>query len=466
MRIAFCCSEVVPFVKTGGLGDVCGALPLALEALDQQVEVFLPYYGVIDPTAHPIREIDGTWSTATIGKGVIVHFIRQEKYFGRDGIYGDATGDYPDNLERFQYFCRRVIEILKQRQQQMDIIHCHDWQTALIPVYLRHRYQEDPFFKDTKTVLSVHNLAFQGVFARDRFPVLELSDSLYTEEGFAFYNQLNLLKAGLLFSDAVATVSPTYAQEIQTPEFGCGLEGVIRLRCNNLIGILNGVDTQIWDPKTDQHIKYRFGPRDFNGKHKNKHHLQKLCRLPARKEFPVFGFVGRLSHQKGVDLILQSLMELMALDIQIVILGVGDENYQYRLEEAALHYPDKISVHCQFNEPLAHQIYAGSDFLLMPSVFEPCGLSQMIALRYGTIPLVHRVGGLADTVTPYQDGGNGLVFAQFNQEAFCAAVRDAVKLFGDRPVLENLFHQTFSYDCSWKESARQYIGLYHQCQLR
>lgn len=462
MKIAFCSSEVVPFAKTGGLADVCGTLPLALEKLEQDVVIFLPAYGAIDAKKFGVQKGKDGVSRAVIGDNIAVYLIEHAGFFHRDGLYGNAAGDYPDNLERFDFFCRRTLEVIKDLNLHVDIVHCHDWQSALIPVYLKEHLRRDPFFPKMKTVLSLHNLAYQGLFPGEEFKKLSLDASLYRTI-FEFYGKVNLLKAGIMESDAVATVSPQYAREIQTEEYGCGLEGALLSRKDSLIGILNGLDYETWNPATDRYIEYNYSPAHCSPKAANKTVLQKKHKLPVRHDIPLFGFVGRLSHQKGIDLIVSVMEDVLALDLQVVFLGVGEEKYQSLLLEWASRYPKQIAVDLQFSEQMAHHVYAGADIFLMPSIYEPCGLSQMISLRYGTIPLVYRTGGLADTVTPFDQGGNGFVFSEYRGPAYLSAVKQAVSVYRDKERFQKMMAGAFKANFSWEDSARQYVGLYNQC---
>ena len=462
MKIAFCSSEVVPFAKTGGLADVCGTLPLALKKLGQEIIVILPYYKVIDDEKFDLKPLGRGVFTTTIGHNIQVYFIENDKFFGRDELYGDKHGDYKDNLQRFSFFCRRALEILKEFDLQVNIVHCHDWQTALIPIYLKTNLKDDPFYKKIKSILTIHNMAYQGVFSKNEFSVLGLNKDLFSIHGLEFYDQVNLLKGGIIFSDVVTTVSPTYAKEIQTKEFGCGLEGVLRHRKKKVVGILNGLDYDAWNPAIDPLIAVNYTAQSPNKKLANKETLQKTLGLAIDKDTAVFGFVGRMTHQKGVDLILESIEELMSFDIQLALLGIGEQKYMEALKQVSRRYPTKVAVHLQFNEPLAHQIYAGSDFFLMPSVFEPCGLSQMIALRYGTIPIVYKVGGLADTITSYKDGGHGFIFSKYTADDFIKVVKEAIKVFHQREKFLELVARAFACNFSWEQSARHYVDLFKE----
>ena len=459
MKVIFCSSEVFPFAKTGGLADVCGALPLALSSLGVEVNIFLPRYRSISDEDFHIERVNDFVSQTKLGENIPVYLIENKEFFDREGLYGTSAGDYPDNLERFQYFCSHVLSFLKKSQLKTGLIHCHDWQTALIPVYLK----EDPSFKKIKSLLTIHNLAYQGIFPKKEFSKLKVKKD-FLSSNFEFYDQINMLKAGIIYSDRVTTVSPQYAKEIQTPEFGCGLEGVLRHRKDEVTGILNGIDTNVWDPATDKLIFRPYSSADYaEAKIENKKALQKKLGLSVESETPVFGFVGRLSHQKGVDLILESAKQLLELPVQFIIHGVGDEKYKFQLKTWAQKYPQKIAVCLEFNEQIAHQIYASSDFFLMPSIFEPCGLSQLISLRYGTIPVVFNVGGLVDTIISFdQDDGNGFVFTDYTKAGFISVIQDALEVFQNKAQHSRLIENAFKANFSWDQSAKEYIRVYEK----
>ena len=463
MKITFFSAEVAPFAKTGGLADVCGALPLALEKLGHDINIFMPGYRSIDHREHPVKRLNTHVSMTMIGHHIGVYFIEHASFSDRDGLYGDAKGDYPDNLDRFQFFCLKSLQVAKQLNVSMEILHCHDWQTALIPVYLRSNLSKDEYFKGLKTVYTIHNLAYQGNFSKDQFDKLGVDGALFSTNGLEFYDKINLMKGGILFADEVTTVSPQYAQEIQTEQFGCGLHGVLQSRSKNIFGVLNGIDPNVWDPRNDPLITHQFSGANLAGKAANKKELQKSYRLPEKENVPLIGSVGRLSHQKGIDLLLESADKIFEADIQMAILGVGEERYHTQLKKLQERFPDKLAVHLQFNEQFAHQIYAGSDFFLMPSVYEPCGLSQMISLAYGTIPVVFRTGGLVDTIVPYTENGNGIMFSEYTVPALCHAVRQAMDLYQDQAAFTKLVQKAFTYDFSWTESARHYVDMYREC---
>jgi len=466
MNVVFCSCEVYPFAKTGGLGDVCGSLPLVLEKFGFTVSIVLPAFVGISKAGVSIEPLDDHVSRAIIGDNIHVYFIEHAGYFGREGFYGNKDGDYPDNLTRFQYYCSQTLGLLKKVDFKPDIIHCHDWQTALIPVLIKEKHGDDLFYQNAKTVMTIHNLAFQGVFPKDQFVQLGLDNRLFSPDAFEFYDQVNLLKAGIVYADLVTTVSSQYAREIQTKEFGCGLENVLKGKKGGIIGILNGLDTAVWEPATDPHIAQNFSAEDFeDAKLTNKLQLQKQLNLEARDDVPLLGFVGRLSHQKGIDLILDVMEDLMGMDVQLVILGVGDGECQQQLVKMAALYPDNVAVCFDFQESLGHKIYAGSDLFLMPSRFEPCGLSQMISLHYGTIPIVFHTGGLVDTIHPFgalHKKGNGFVFAQYTAPAFLSVIRKAVKLFGQEEKFSEVRRNALRSEFTWEQSSHCYQEIYRR----
>ncbi len=456
MKILLASSEMVPFAKTGGLADVAGALPLALEELGEEVIITLPRYKAITDTPFKPQRLKGDISFCVIGKNIKVYFIEKNKYFDRDGLYQDKTGDYKDNLERFSYYCLRALELLKEINFKPDIIHVHDWQASLIAVYLKTRYAQDPFFKSTRTLLTVHNIGYQGLFPKEEFPKLGLDWSVFTMEGLEYYGKINILKGALEFSDLINTVSPTYAAEIRTKEFGFGLEGVLNKRQERLFGILNGLDYKIWNPETDPFIAKNFSLKTLAGKKKNKEDLQKFCHLPAASDTPLLGIVSRLAQQKGFDILAQAIDSICKMNLQMVILGTGDLKYHQILEGMVKKYPSVISLHLKFDDRLAHKIYAGSDIFLMPSRYEPCGLGQMISFRYATLPLVFKTGGLADTVNK----DNGFVFEHYTKDDLMKSINKAITLYANKEKWNRLITNAMQSNFSWEESAKNYLELY------
>ncbi|RJO64696.1 MAG: glycogen synthase GlgA [Candidatus Omnitrophota bacterium] len=457
MKILFCASEVVPFAKTGGLADVAGALPLALEKEAQEVVLVMPAYKSLKSLTQPkIQKYKEGILRCTIGKAVKVYFIENDAYYNRDTLYGDKKGDYPDNLDRFSYYCRKTLELAKEIGFKPDIVHCHDWQSALIPVFLKTVYLKDEFFKNTKTVFTIHNIGYQGLFPKEEYPKLGLDWKYFTMDTLEFYDKINILKGGLVFSDIITTVSPTYSREIQTKEFGFGLEGILSKRRQSLFGILNGLDYSIWNPETDTFLEKDYSLGSIEDKGKNKAALQRLCGLPVKKDVPLFGIVSRLAQQKGFDILADAMEALMQLELQCVILGTGDLKYHEILEAVVKKYPKKISLYLKFDDCLAHKIYAGSDIFLMPSKYEPCGLGQLISLRYGTIPLAFKTGGLADTVTKE----NGFVFEKYSKDALIKIIKKSIVSFQNNAQWNRLRARAMKSDFSWGESARRYVDLY------
>ncbi len=458
MKIIMCASEVVPFVKTGGLADVVGALPLALEETGEEVIVVMPYYKAVRNAKIGINSFKDGIFYAAIGKNIKVYFIENDLYFNRDGLYGDKFGDYKDNLARFSYYCKKSLALLKEINFCPDIIHCHDWQSALIPVYLKTIYSKDSFYKYTRSIFTIHNLGYQGLFPNEEFPLTGLDKSFFHMDKLEFHGKINLLKGGIVFSDYITTVSPTYSKEIQAKELGFGLEGVLAKRQGCLLGILNGIDYSIWDPKTDRIIASNYSISDLQGKQKNKEILQEICGLPKKADVPLFGMVTRLVGHKGLDILVPELEAICKMGLQLVVLGNGDLKFHNIFESTAKKYPQTLSLHLRFDEIFAHKIYAGSDVFLMPSKYEPCGLGQLISLRYGSVPLVFKTGGLADTVT----NKHGFVFEQYKKEDLIKTVKEAVKAFTDKDAWEQLVINAMKCDFSWEESAKEYIRLYER----
>ncbi len=453
MKVLFCASEVVPFAKTGGLADVAGSLPPYLKKLQIDLRIAMPKYSCIKVKGQKSR----------LGRNIPVYFIKNDQYFNRPYLYGTEKGDYPDNLDRFSFFCRSVLELLKKENFKPDIIHCHDWQTALIPVYLKTIYKDDPFYNSIKTVFTIHNMAYQGVFPKEEYPKIGIGWEYFNIEGLEFYDKVNLMKGALLFSDFITTVSPTYSKEIQTPEFGCKLEGVLSKRKDSLAGILNGIDYDEWNPKTDKELFRKYSVALAADKVYNKVGLQKECGLPVKPDVPLLGVVGRLAHQKGFDILAEKIDQIVSMDLQFVLLGTGDEVYHRIMQDIAKKHPKNTSINIKFDNVLAKKIYAGSDMFLMPSRYEPCGLGQLISLRYGTIPIVRSTGGLADTITefnPQTKDGNGFIFEEYSAEELFSTIKRALDIYKDRKLWLSLVKSAMGHDFSWGNSAKEYVKLY------
>jgi len=471
MDILFVASEVAPLSKTGGLGDVAGALPAALAAHGHAVAVVSPRYGTIDPVGHgyqaSLRAIRVRGEATTVHlkqEGRLSRYlIEHEHYFGsRRGLYGEHGHDYGDNAERFTYLSRAALEVPSAFGHRPRIVHLNDWQTGLAAWLLRHEHAEDASLARARTVFTIHNLAYQGVFRKDVLPALALPWDVFRYDAMEFHDRLNFMKAGLVFSDAITTVSPTYAREIATPEGGEGLDGLLRHRQRDLTGILNGIDTVEWDPARDPHLPHHFDVHRLAGKHACKKALQEELGLPVRADLPLVAMVGRLADQKGVDLVLAALPELLRREQQLVLLGSGRHDWEQAFAEAARQHPQRLAARIGFDEGLAHRIEAGADVFLMPSRFEPCGLNQLYSLRYGTVPVVRKVGGLADTVEDY-DGwkkGTGFVFEVYDPRAMLIALRRAKELFRDKRAWAAMMKRGMAQDFSWARSAARYETIY------
>lgn len=484
MEVLYVCSEVAPFAKTGGLADVSGALPKALADLGHDVRVAVPFYRDVGESGIGVCETDislavpimdrqvagGVLEGRLPGSDVPVYFIRNDHYFDRRGLYGDPdTGrDYDDNCERFVFFSRAALELCDAIDYRPDVIHAHDWQAGLVPAYVRTLYSRDRAVSGARTVFTVHNLGYQGIFWHWDMKLTGLSWELFNWQQLEFYGNLNCLKAGLVFADLLTTVSRRYAQEIQTEEYGCGLEGVLAERSEDLYGVVNGVDYGVWDPATDPFIASGYSRDDRSGKAECKKALLDESGLPQDEQVPVVGMVSRLAAQKGLDILTVALDEVLALDLRMVILGTGDRKYHKLLEDAARKHPDRLAVHLTFDEPLAHRIEAGADMLLMPSRYEPCGLNQLYALKYGTVPVVRAAGGLADTVvdctadTLADGSATGFAFESYDPVELLLTLERALRVFGRRRDWERLVRTGMEQDWSWHRSAREYSALYER----
>ena len=475
MKVLYVSAEVSPFAKTGGLADVAGSLPGALAAEGHDVRVVMPRYGQIKAameyrTDFPVN-IRGRNEACIIREGrlesgekglpesVPVYFVDSYTYFGREGIYG-----FYDDGDRFSFFCMAVLQMLPHIGFQPDVINCNDWHTGPICMLLKEKYSDDPFYKGIASVYTIHNLQYQGNFSRDFTMVFDLPGDVFTPQKVEFYGSFSFMKAGIVYADKINTVSEKYSDEIQTPEYGENMEGILRDRRNDLSGIVNGISYEAFDPETDKDIYENFGPDSLEGKKKNKTALQKELGLPV-KDVPLLGIVSRLSGQKGFDLILNAAKELFKKDIQLVLLGTGDQYYADGFSRLMLEYPDKVSVRIAFSAVLAQRIYAGCDMFLMPSRYEPCGLGQIISLRYGTIPIVRATGGLAETILDYNTDnsrGNGFSFTEFNEASFLDAVNRALEAYKDKDIWTEIVRNAITSDYSWERSAQKYLGVYQR----
>ena len=481
MNIAFVASEGVPFSKTGGLADVVGALPRALAALGHQVSVYLPRYRQtkLSEPATVVRSVTVPFDdqyrfssvVTTAAQGNIrFFFVEYPPYFDRDALYGTPAGDYPDNAERFALFSRTVLEASKILGVP-QIFHCHDWQSALIPVLLRTIYAEDPAFKETGTVFTIHNMGYQGLFPPDTLPLLMLPWDLFTITKMEFFGQMNFLKGALTYSDYVTTVSKKYSQEIQTAEYGFGLEGVLRDRAATVTGILNGVDYDEWSPQADKFIAAKYSPQDLSSKAKDKQDLLQAFGVKnADPKLPVIGIVSRFAAQKGFDLIAQIADRLAREEMIIVALGAGDKAYEEMFLRLNKQFPNKIAVKVAYDNAIAHKIEAGADMFLMPSRYEPCGLNQIYSLKYGTVPIVRATGGWTTLSSPWDartGKGTGFKFTEYNGESLLLTIRQALQAYRDQTSWQVLMRNGMNKDFSWSASAREYGKVYEKVrQLR
>jgi len=477
VKILIAASEGVPFSKTGGLADVTGALPKALRRIGVEADCVMPLYRCIDRERFPLRgqgqgirvplghlEEAGTVEEADAGGGVTAFLVRNDRYFDREFLYGTKDGDYVDNCERFTFFCRGVMEWILRSGHRYDIVHCNDWQTGLIPAYVKTLYAGMEAFRKTGTVFTVHNLGYQGLFWNHDLPLTGLGWDLFTPQGLEFYGKLNLMKAGLVFADILTTVSATYSREIQTPEYGYGLEGVLYERREDLYGIVNGVDDEEWQPATDRFLAANFSAGDLRGKAACRRDLLAEFGLSSR-DVPVIGLIGRLTAQKGFDLVEQIGEWLAGQRLRVVILGTGERRYEEAMEELGRKYPDRISIRVAYDNALAHKIEAGADMFLMPSRYEPCGLNQIYSLKYGTVPIVRETGGLADTVLDADArpaAGTGFTFRRYEAEDLKDAIARALAAWADRKRWEAIVSRGMAMDFSWEGSAREYVSLYEK----
>ncbi len=484
MKVLLLSPEVVPFAKTGGLADVAGALPEALKRLGVDVRLVLPLYRMVRDggfESRPLlRDLGIPLGPQILQVNILetrmkyeipVYLVEREDLYDRPNLYGNAAGDYYDNLERFTFLAHTALRIMESLGFRPDLIHCHDWQTGLVPALLKGPVSQASFFKGTPTVFTIHNLGYQGLFPQEKLPLTGLSRAdFFHPQGLEYWGKISLLKAGIVYSVAITTVSPTYAREIQSPEFGFGMEGILSRRKSSLHGILNGVDYGIWDPSRDRHLPERYSPRNMAGKRFCKQVLvQEMGLHPSLKDRPLLGMVSRLDKQKGLDLLVPILNDIVSLNMGLVILGSGDEEIQEDIKKSAHDHSGRIGLKIGFDEPLAHRIMAGADILMIPSRYEPCGLTQMYALKYGTVPVVRATGGLEDTITSFDPGtgeGNGFKFKPYEPDAFLTAIREAVECFEAPKTWKKIVKNGMKADYSWDRSARAYLGLYESVLKR
>lgn len=473
MNILFVASEAVPIIKTGGLADVIGALPKELQKHGIDVRVMIPKYGEIPLYLQQGMKflmnfrVQVGWRDQSCGvwmyedQGIIFYLIENKFYFERDGLYG-----HDDDAERFAYFCRAVLEAIGRIDFKPDILHCHDWHTGLIPLFLEAHYRLEPPFQKIKTLYTIHNLEYQGVFPKTILEdLLHLTEEYFTGDRIEYYDQVNYMKAGLVYATHLTTVSPSYAGEILTSYYGEGHATLLCKRKESLHGILNGLDYESYNPTTDPQLFRNYSIEKMQHKAINKRKLQKLVGLPLQGRIPLFGLVSRLVHQKGLDLIAPILDRLMEKDIQLIVIGRGEKIFEQVFKNLADKYPDKVSIHLLFHESLARKIYAGADMFLMPSKFEPCGIGQLIAMRYGTVPIVRATGGLKDTVHTYNQltgEGNGFSFPHYNAEELLETISKGISYYHQPEIWQKIRAAGMKCQYSWTSPAKQYVGLYQK----
>jgi starch synthase len=479
LRVIFATPEAVPFAKTGGLADVAGALPKFLKPLGCDVRLMMPYYRMVRDSGLPVQplgeEIDVPVGNETIKANLYearltpeipVYLIGRDEYFDRTYLYGTSKGDYFDNPERFIFFSRAVLILCRHLKFSPEVLHLHEWQTGLLPAYLTSLYRNDPFFSTTATVFTIHNIAYQGLFPKAKFWLTGLPSGMYNPEGIEFWERINLMKAGIVYADIINTVSQKYSQEVQTPEFGYGLEGILRKRKEDLYGILNGVDYQDWDPAQDRNLAAPYDSSDLSGKKECKKDLLKEFNLPAALEnVPLLAIISRLADQKGFDLLADILDDLLALDVGFVLLGTGEKKYHDLFTEVARKFPAKAGIRIAYDDRLAHKIEAGADLFLMPSKYEPCGLNQIYSLKYGTIPVVRATGGLEDTIVPYDPEtgrGNGFKFKNYEAKEFLSQIKLALRFYRQPEHWKRILQNAMVADFSWQRSAQAYLQLYRK----
>jgi starch synthase len=481
MRILIASPEANPFARSGGLAEVVSCLACALIRLGHQVKVVMPLYRQAREAGRPIlptgqtlpiplsfKTLQAEIHQAELAPGLTFYFIGQDSLFNRDGLYGTAYGTFEDNAERFIFFSRAVVEMIDALELELDVCHCHEWQTGLVPVYLRTLFRDRARLFKLPVLYTVHNVGYQGIFSSYDFPLTGLGWELLSPKALEFYGNINLMKGGLVFSDLISTVSNRYREEILTPEMGFGLEGVFQERAEDLFGVVGGVDYQRWDPSRDGFLARTYSPDRLEGK--------KICKQALLKHFeldqslaqaPLLGMTTRLYERKGIDLVEGIMDNLMALKVGFVLQGTGEERHQYLLQELQARYPRNIGISIGFTEELAHQIIAGSDIYLMPSRYEPCGLDQLYCLRYGTVPVVRATGGLDETIKQYDPAtgvGNGFKFTDYTTEAFLKAVQEALALYQDQAAWQALMRRNMAEDFSWDRVAPNYVSLYERAQ--
>jgi starch synthase len=479
MKLLMVASEAAPFAKTGGLADVVGSLPPALCSLGHDVRLVMPWYRSVRTITGEILLNEDKLSV-TMGaqsyevgyrtgkfQGVQVYFLDYPEYYDRDHLYGEQGHDYTDNAERFGLLSSGAIELARHLEFVPDVIHAHDWQAGLVPLYLHQQLWRDAYFAGTGSLFSIHNLGYQGVFPLKAANALGIDQNLLVSDGIEYHGKLSLLKAGIRFASQVNTVSPTYCREIQTQEQGMGFDGLLRARADHLHGLLNGLDGKLWSPAEDHALPQSYSPGDLSGKAVCKQRLQEELGLQTAPETAIVAMVTRLDSQKGIELVLESWEKILSRKLQLVILGTGDPDYEHRLAAAADFYPGQVKVLLRFDDAQSRRIYAGSDLFLMPSRYEPCGLGQLIALRYGCVPLVHATGGLADTIIDPRSApetANGFVFEEYQHASLLQGLDRALEAYSKPLLWEKIRLQGMTQDMSWHRAAEQYLDLYRLCK--
>lgn len=473
MKILLTASEAVPYVKTGGLADVIGAVFKEYKKAGAEAYLILPLYRAIKKDlaladtglSADIRIGNRSVTGRVFSHGSSVYFLECDEFFDRDYLYGTPRGDYPDNAARFSFFSRGVLEACRLLSLKPDVIHCNDWQTALIPLYLKSLYRND-FFKDTASLITIHNLGYQGLFDKPNLPLTGIGEEWFNPDGIEFFGRLNFLKAGIVASDIITTVSGNYAREILTEELGFGLNGSLKKRSDDLYGVINGIDTEEWDPLSDRFTEAGYSMSDMSGKAICRKGLSREC-FPSVADdgSPLVSFVGRLASQKGIDILVEAADDILAAGARLVVLGSGDELFQDKLSSLSIGRKERMFVMLRHDEGFAHRIYAGSDIFLMPSRYEPCGLGQLISMRYGTVPVARMTGGLADTITDWDartGSGTGFLFKAYSAASFLQCVKRALGVYKDKEKWGRIVAQAMAMDFSWRKSAGTYIELYEK----
>ena len=475
MNVLIASPEVFPFIKTGGLADVTGSLPKVLKKLGVDVRIILPKHKGIEEQGFPIKYKNYKYScpmsqgyvdgeiALTEYDGVTAYLVEKDDYYYRDYLYSTPDGDYLDNAERFIFFSKSILEAIKVTGFVPDVLHCNDWETALAPVFLKTLYKDEPLLKNISSLFTIHNLGYQGIFWQYDMHLLNIGWEYFAPDYLEFFGNINFFKGGIVFSDIINTVSRKYSKEIQTPEFGWGLDGILRTRKSDLYGIINGIDYEDWNPWKDPYIPAHYDNKDTKNKKKCKAALQEAFGLPVAGDIPLIGTISRLADQKGFDLIASSLEEMLSYGTQYIILGTGERKYHDLFTELSKNFPKSFSLKIAYDNKLAHLIEAGSDMFLMPSQYEPCGLNQLYSLRYGTIPVVRGVGGLEDTITDVTkepESGTGFKFYDYTDKAMLEAVSRALKVYKNKDAWISLVKRCMDEDFSWQRSAKEYMGLY------